>query len=434
MEGLGLSRTVSITVLLFSLVLVACAVFYFIKSAPPKTICIAGGPVGSLFEKNAIAYSNSFYNNHVGVTLKILTSNGSEENLALLGSDKSAASIGFVQGGITNARESRDLVSLGSLFYVPMFVFYRGAAGVTILSAFEGKRIAIGPPGSGTRSLATNLLGLNGINFTNATLMEMDADDAAQGLTNGTVDAAFLMGDSASSKLLRSLLVSREVQVMDFSQADAYVRRIPSLDKLELPMGSFDFGQNLPAHDLHLVGPTVELVARNGLHPALCDLLVETAQEIHGEPALLRRRDEFPKPVKHDFPLSEDALRFYKSGKGFLYRSLPFWVASLVNRILVAFVPVVLLLIPGLRLIPAFFAWRMRNQICLRYGMLLDLERDLSRAKSQEARNQLRERLKEIEASVNAMKLPSSFADQFYALRQHVDFVRSQISDKQQTP
>ena len=429
MESFGLSRNSAITALVFITLLLAGAIYYFIHSAPPKVIYISSGQPGSMFERYALSYSNSFYSNHVGVTLKILPSNGSEENLARLADPKSEVTVGFVQGGITNATKSREFVSLGSLAYVPVFVFYRGDVELTNLSAFTGKRIAVGLAGSGTHKLATDLLVTNGVTSSNSTPLNMDADDAGDALTAGTIDAAFLMGDSASSKLLRKLLVSKEIHVMDFPQADAYTRIFPSLNELKLPMGAFDLGRNLPPHDLHLIGPTVELVACSDIHPALCDLLVETAQEIHGPPALLRRKGEFPNPIEHDFPISPDALRFYKTGKGFLYRSLPFWVASLINRILVAFIPVVLLLIPGLKAIPAFFKWRLRNQLYRRYGMLLALERDLGRSATPESLTQLHERIKEIETSVNTLKLPSSFADQFYALRQHFEYVRSRLAE-----
>ncbi len=146
--------------------------------------------------------------------------------------------------------------------------------------------------------------------------------------------------------------------MFDFTQADGYSRRIVYLNKLELPMGSIDFGKNIPAHDFHLIGPTVEIIARANLHPALSDLLLEAATEVHGRAGLLKRQGEFPAPLEHEFRISADAIRFYKSGKGFLYRSLPFWVASLVNRILVAFVPVVVVLIPVMRIIPVLYRWR----------------------------------------------------------------------------
>ena len=255
----------------------------------------------------------------------------------------------------------------------------------------------------------------------------MDAAAAAKALGEGSVDAIFLMGDSASAEVMRDLLHNQNIHLFDMTQADGYVRRITYLSKLDLPKGSIDFGNDIPDHDISLVGPTVELLARYDLHPALSDLLLEAAQQVYGKAGLFRRQGEFPTALEHDFPLSADALRFYKSGKGFFYRYLPFWMASLVNRILVAFVPLVLVLVPGLRLIPKLFRWRIQLLIFRWYRSLLALEREVQ---TQEVRSQPEKfltRLDRIEIAVNTMKVPASFADQFYALRGHIAFVRERI-------
>ena len=303
-----------------------------------------------------------------------------------------------------------------------------------LLSQLSGKRLAIGPEGSGTRSLALALLAANGIEPGGATaLVDLDAEDAAKALIEGNVDAVFLMGDFASSQLMRKLLRTPGIQLFDFTQADGYTRRIVYLNKLILPKGSIDFGKNIPAHDVYLIGPTVELIARSDLHPALSDLLLEAATEVHGRAGLLKRRGEFPAPLEHEFRISADASRFYKSGKSFLYRSLPFWLASLVNRILVAFVPMVVVLIPGLRIIPVLYRWRIKLRIYRWYRVLLVLEQDLIAHLASEKREELLGRLDHIEEEVNKMKVPASFADQFYVLRGHISFVRSRLMDSTQS-
>jgi hypothetical protein len=236
------------------------------------------------------------------------------------------------------------------------------------------------------------------------------------------------MGDSASVQNMRTLLRTEGIHLFDFTQADGYIRRINYLNKLELPKGSIDFGRDIPSHDINLIGPTVEIIARPDLHPALSDLLIEAAQEVHGSASLLRRRGEFPSPLEHEFPISSDASRYYKSGKGFLYRYLPFWMASLVNRIIVVFVPMIVILIPGLRAIPALFRWRIRLRIFRWYRALLALEQDLVAEMSPELRAELLFRLDHIEEAVNKMKMPASYAEQFYVLRGHIAFVRSRLT------
>jgi hypothetical protein len=406
----------------------AAAVFYFFHSAPPRTLTISSGPPGSTFEAFATNYQAILAKNKV--TLKIVPSEGSEQNLDRLNHAKSRVDVAFVQGGVTNGLEDSKLMSLGSISFQPMLIFYRGTDVMTVLSELKGKKLALGPARSGTRSLATTLLGLNGVDVrTNATLVEEDSTNAVGALQSGAVDAVFLMGDSASPQVMKKLLLSPGVSLYSFTQADGYTRRISYLNKLELPMGSIDFGKNIPAQDVYLVGPTVELLAKPGLHPALSDLLLEAAREVHGTANLLRSKKEFPAPLEHDFPISPDAERFYTSGKGFLYKYLPFWLASLVNRILVAFVPLIVVFIPSVRAIPAIYKWRIRMLIIRKYRGLIALEREMDENSSPQKLQDLLARLDRIEESVNGMKVPGSFADAFYGLRGHINFVRARLME-----
>ena len=425
-ETFGLSRAVAISVIAFIALIILGVGFWLSYSAPPNTIIITSGPEGSLFHTNAIKYARILARN--GVTLKILPSQGSLENLKRLSDPKCRVDIGFVQGGVTNGAVTSKLVSLGTVFYEPLMVFYRGTATVELLSELDGKRLAIGSDGSGTHSLALTLLAVNGIAPGGKTeLLDLDGEEAAQALVAGKIDAAFLMGDSASPQVMRKLLRTSGIQLMDFTQADGYTRRISYLNKLELPKGCLDFGKNLPAHDLQLIGPTVELIARSSLYPSLTYLLLDAAREVHGNANLLQRRGEFPAPIEREFNLSADARRYYTTGKSFFYRFLPFGLASLINRILVVIVPLVVVLIPVLRLIPVLYKWRIKFGIYRWYRALLALETDIFKQGTIQGNDEFVKRLNQIEEAVNTMKVPASFADQFYGLRGHIRFVRERL-------
>ena len=427
METFGVGRVVSLCAILFAGLVIVLAVFWFFHSAPPDTLTITSGPEGSVFQMNAEKYRDILLRSRV--KLKILPSQGSLQNLERLSDPAFHVDIGFVQGGVAKGFDIDQLVSLGSISFEPLLVFYRAARPIDLLSGLAGKRVAIGQTGSGTRTLSMTLLEANGITAGGATTFEdMDAEGAAKALVEGKVDAAFLMGDVASGEIMRTLFHTPGIRIFDFIQADAYTRRITYLHKLDLPEGSIDFGKNMPPHDIHLIGPTVELIARKDLHPALSDLLLEAATEIHGKPGLLKRRGEFPAPWEHEFRISADASRFYKSGRGFLYRSLPFWVASLVNRIVVAFVPVIVVLIPVMRFIPRLFRWRTGMRISRWYRALLALEQDVSALQTPDKEEESLRRLDRIEEEVNGMKVPASFGNQFYVLREHIRFVRSRLA------
>ena len=418
-ELFGVSRLVALGMLVFVCLVILAAVVYVKRSAPPHTITITSGPDGSVFQTNACRYA-SILAQH-GIQLKILTSRGSLDNLQRLSDPSFPVDIGFVQGGDTN-QVSGNLVSLGSIAHQPLLVFYRGAP-VELLSALIGKRLAIGPVGSGMRSLALALLAANGMEPGRAaTLLDWEPQQSSRALLEGTIDAVFLMGESAAPSIMRELLRAPDVHLLNFAEAEAYTRRIGYLSVLRLPRGSIDLGRDIPSRDINLVGPTVELIARKNLHPALSDMLLEAARQVHGRATLLQRKGEFPAPIEHDIPISADATRYYKSGKSFFYRYLPFWLASLTSRIVVVLVPVIVVLIPVLRSIPSIYRWRTRSRIFRWYRALLALEREL--AAESEKRPQLLKRLDEIEQKVNQMKVPAPYADQFYALRGHIDFVQ----------
>jgi len=421
-------------VLLASVIAIAIAI-HFVQPAPPSTITISSGPDGSTFRSVAEKYRAKLARS--GIKLVILPSEGSLDNLKCLSDANARVDVGFVQGGVATGSDISNLVSLGSLFYEPLAIGYRNPRPLQRLSELSGKRIAIGPEGSGTRFLALALLKANEIQQNGPTrLVDLAGQPAVDALLRHQIDAAFLMGDSAGPATIRQMLHTKGIRLFEFPQADAYLRRFRYLSKLELPPGAFDLGTNLPSKPMVMLAPTVELVARAGLHPALSDLLIEAAQEVHGRATLLQRAGEFPAPLEHEYPISDDALRYYKSGKSFAYRHLPFWLASLTDRILVILVPIIIVLIPGLRLIPTLYGWRIRARIYRRYGELMALERSALGPLSPEDRAALLARLDEIEKSTIAGKIPGSFADESYVLRQHIKFVRERLSmaDADSTP
>ncbi len=427
-EMFGFGPAVSISVLAFFCLVVLLAVFWFFHSAPPKTIIITTGEDGTRFRRSAERYAKILERS--GVTLKILPSQGSLENLKRLEDPKFRVDVGFVQAGVAKGHDTGNLVSLGSVFYEPLFIFYRSVKPYDALSDFAGKRLAIGEDGTGTQVLALDLLGRNGIKpGESTTLLKLDDDASAAALLAGTIDAAFMMSDSASSRLVHDLLRKPGIRLFDFSQADAYTRRYSYLNKTVLPRGSIDFGKRIPDQDVSLISPTVELIARADLHPALSDLLLEAATEVHTRAGLTNKRGEFPSLRDSEYRISADASRYYKSGKSFLYRYMPFQLASLMNRVVVVFVPMLLILIPGMRSIPKVYRWQMRLRIVRWYRALLVLEKNMATGPPAPDRGEdIKRQLEHIERAVDKMKVPASFADQFYDLRMNIDFVRAKLS------
>jgi len=410
-------------------ILAIVAALHFVRPAPPRNLTISSGPEGSTFETRAKQYQKILARS--GITLKILPSAGSLENLQRLSDRSSGVDIGLVQAGVTSTADVSDLESLGSVFYEPLSIFYRSPMVLQRLSEFRSERMAIGSEGSGTRFLALALLKANGIEPSGPTqLLDLEGEAARTALLRKQVDAIFLTGDSASPTTIREMMHAEGIRLFYFSQADAYERRFPYLNKLVVPAGAFDLGEDLPRTPINMLAPTVELLAHSDLHPALCDLLIEAATEVHGSAALFQTAGQFPTPLTHAFPISTEAQRYYKSGKSFTYRYLPFWLASLFNRALVVIVPIFVVVIPGLRYLPQLYSWRINSRIHRRYGELMALERETLGDLSAEERAVLLDRLAEIERSIITRKMPGSHAEQLYNLREHIAFVRERLGSR----
>jgi TRAP-type uncharacterized transport system substrate-binding protein len=426
----GRDLLVTLLPAVLALVVATWALLHFVRPGAPRTITISTGPEGSSFQRAAERYQKAFAKN--GVTLRLRPSNGSLENLRRLADPKDDVDVAFVQVGVklpdpAPGEARRGLASLGTISRQPLYIFVYADRAPDRLSALAGKHVLVGPEGSGTRVLALKLLEANGIGpGGSTTLVDFDDDLVAESLAAGGVDAAFLMGDSASPRVIRDLIQHPGVKVVQLAQTEAYLRRFQDLDRVVIPMGAYDLTKNLPATDLDLLASSVELVARSDLHPAISDLLLETMREVHGRPFLLQRAGEFPAAREHDIPLSADAKRYYESGKRWLYRLMPFWAASLADRFLMVLVPLVVLLIPIFRAVPNLYRWRIRQRVYRIYGALLELERDVKGHRADRAA--LLERLEGIERRADALRVPVGFADSFYVLREHILFVRSRVA------
>ena len=425
----GKGLPISIGLLLAISIVAGALAFAFLNSAPPTTLTMTSGPDGSAFRQTAEQYRKILARD--GVTLKVLASQGSRDNLARLSDPKARVDVGFVTGGETVANPAPNaprLVSLGSVSYQPLMIFYRGKPR-TLVSDFKHARLDIGLEGSGASALAQTLLDANGIKAGDGTQVGHRAPEASiQALLDGKIDALFAMSDSTPTAMMRQLLRDPDIHLFSFVQAEGYTHRITYLNRLVLPRGAIDFGEDIPPEDVSLIAPTVELVARDSLHPALSDLLLEAAREVHGRAGLYKKSGEFPAPVQHDFAISADATRYYASGRSFLYRTFPFWIASLIERIAAIVVPMTIILVPGLKIAPAIFRWRVVSRIYRWYAVLQHIERDSYETPLDAARcDALLHRLAHVEAMVSKLNVPPAFGDLLYGLRAHIVVVRESL-------
>ena len=406
--------------------------YQFVQPAPPKRIVITTGGESGAYYQFAQRYAAILARD--GITLEVKASAGSLENLDRLKADQ--AQVGFVQGGVMPPKEDPDaeddsgLLSLGSLFYEPVWVFYRGERDLNRLTELRGKRIAIGQEGSGVRQLAQQLLAANEIEA-GEQLVPLSGLSAAEELQQGRIDAAFIIA-SESAPVVQVLLRSPGIRLMSFAQSGAYQRRFPFLTKLTFPQGVADLVRDFPPNDIKVLAPTANLIVRDDLHPALQSLLLQAASEVHGKSGFFQDQGEFPSYKDQMLPLSPDAARYFKSGPSFLQRYLPFWLAVLVDRLIVLLVPVFALLIPLLKVAPAIYTWRVRSKVFRCYGELKFLEDDLKNHFDRARLAEYRSRLDALEDEAVQLHVPLGFTDLVYTLREHVNLVRG-ILDKQES-
>jgi len=396
----------------------------FVNPAPPHTLVIASGQADGAYYLFAQRYQQRLAQD--GIELEIRATAGSIENLELLRTNE--VDLAFVQGGSGAATDADTLTSLGSLYYEPLWVFYRGEQTLSRISQLHNKSIAIGKPGSGTYAIARQLLADNFIDAGTNTIQALGGAAGARALLQGDVETLFLVA-SPQAPLVQELLHRQDIRLMSFARASAYTRLHHFLSAVTLPEGVIDLQANLPPRDTVLLAATANLVARNDFHPALVSLLLQAATLTQTADGLFEQTGSFPNSANLEFPLDDDARRFYKHGPPFLQRYLPFWTASLIDRLKIMLVPLLTLLLPLVKIMPPMYRWRVRKKIYRWYRELQLLDDEVHTHPSAGRQAGLIEKLDKLEEEVRKVSVPLSYADELYSLRLHIGLVRDSLLD-----
>ncbi len=421
-----MSDFLKIYVPLSILVFVAFVVTYqYVDPAPPSSVRIATGPADGAYAAFGQQYKTAL--EKAGVSVELVETAGSVENLDLLAAKNGTVDAAFVQGGIGDPEKTPALMALASLYHEPMWVFVRGDPPAQSLAELDSYRVAIGPDGSGTRTIALKLLRENGIGSSATELWSIGGQEAANALLTGQIDAAIFVA-AETSPAIQSLLKAPDIDLMSFERGEAYHRLFPFLSNVSLPQGILDLDKNLPRNDVTLLAPAAQLVANESLHPAISDLLLTTAGRIHGSATLFERAGTFPSTEFVHFPISADAKRYLENGPTFLHSVMPFWAATMSERLFILLLPLLTLLIPLLRVAPPTYRWQVRRKIYRWYADLMRIEDQLRRARTFGDRRESLEQLDELQAQIGRVNVPLSFTDDLFHLRHHVDFVKKLFS------
>ena len=413
------------------------AAYWTLQPTPPKVVTLATGQEQGAYAEFGHRYQ-AWLARH-GIEVRLRTTQGAAENLALLRDEESDVQVAFVQGGAdsqpTLPGQAKDdgLVALGSLFYEPVWLFYREDVArqrlrrdaIEGLADLRGWRLNVGTPGSGVPNLVTRLFEANRVDPATVGLHTLGETPAVAAMLDGEIDAV-VFASAPESLLVQMLLQTPGIRLYDFAQAEAYSRRYPFLSPVTLPRGVVDLARDLPPRDVQLIAPTAMLVATDGTHPALIQLFVQAARSIHGEAGWFQRRGEFPSERSIEWPLAREAERTLRSGTPWLQRYLPFWLSNLIDRMWVVLLSIVAVLIPLSRVVPPLYEFKVRSRIFRWYAQLRDIEDNVD--EREDTARRLLERLDQLDARVERLTVPLSYADELYALRSHIQLVRGKVT------
>jgi TRAP transporter TAXI family solute receptor len=396
-----------------------------IEPAFQHTIVITTGADKGIYRGFAARYAPIL--KREGITLDIRSSSGSIENYERLKEPHSAFEVGFIQSGTTSPKETDHLQTIAAVSYEPIWVFYRGDATINRLAQLRGKRVSIGVPGSGLLNVSQILLGYSGITRGNTTLLEMDAAKAYQGLQNDQLDAAFFIGRPDAP--MQTTLLNSNLKLMSFVQADALVQKFPSLSKIIFPRASTSIVNDLPQTDVTLLAATALLVSKDTLHPALVYLLLEAAQTVHSGEDYFTALGAFPNLNSEEFPISDESTRYFKSGRPFLQRYLPFWLASFIERRLLILLPFMALLLGLLQALPRMVEARIKRRLVVWYREIKALEDEIWKYRQPTAVQiaQWRDEIENLDAHASHIAIPQRYFPDLYALKQAINVVREKI-------
>ena len=410
-----------------AIVAIAVGLYQFVEPAPPREITMATGEEAGYYHALGEYLKASLQRE--GVELTLIPTAGSSENMERLIDPEGAVSIAFVQSGMETVFDAGDnsLASLGSLYYEPIWLFYRRAIALDSERDLKGLRVAVGAKGSGTNAVVGYLMAENGMQDESDELLvtEVGGEQAVEQLRSGEIDAAFFTV-SPRSETIQSLIDTPELDFLDIRRSDAYTARFPFLSSVSITEGLLDLERNIPPEDRTTLASTATLVVNERFHPALTPLILQQLSKRLRNGGMLERPGEFPSARNVGFDLTKEAEHFLRKGPSFLLRYLPFWAASLVDRSVIFIVPLLAIVIPLVKLAGPIYRWRIRSRIYTWYRHLQETERRLVEGKVENPDEELH-RLDQLTEELASVDVPLSYADELYELKEHVDYVRGRL-------
>jgi ABC-type amino acid transport substrate-binding protein len=414
------------------------AAYWWLDPQPPRQVRLATGPAGSAYAGFGEGYAKALARERIEVQL--IASEGAQDDLAHLRAG--TADVGFVRGGMADAVADTEagIVSLGSLFYEPIWIFYRRDLGIARrqpggelqrLDQLRGLRVNVDQDGSGVPQIVEKLLALNQLKPADLRLSNLAPDAAGEALRQGRLDAAVLIS-APQAGLIRALLRDPAIALMAFEQNEAYSRHLPFLSTVTLPRGVVDLAADLPPHDVPLLATTTALLAREQTHPALRQLFAQAALGQHSEAGWFNGARDFPNTRTSELPVSAEGDRAINGTPPAWARYLPFWAGNLLERMWLVVGGLLVLMLPLSRVVPPLYTFRVRSRVFRWYARLREVEAKLETGAGE--RNALLDELDELDRVTHRIAVPLSYAEELYALRNNIHAVRKRLLAQRSRP
>ncbi|HXX09178.1 MAG TPA: TAXI family TRAP transporter solute-binding subunit [Pseudolabrys sp.] len=385
---------------------------------------------GASFDYYGRQYREIFARSNIELELRETA--GAVENVKLLQDPNSGIQVTFTTGGISDAKHAPGVLSLGTVYNQPFWIFYTSKEPIDRLSQLKGKRIAAGPVGSATRHTAEQILGKGGVTPETATFLPFGGTAADKALNDGTVDVVWIIGVPEATAV-QSFLRNPKVRLMSFPMAEAFTRIFPGVAKMVLPQGVIDIDRVIPPNDVPLIGTTSKILIRGDLHPEIVQLLLQTMKEVHEGADIFHGSGEFPNATDTEYPVAQTAIDFYKNGPSFMQRHLPLWLSVHVQRAIAVVVTGLAIGFPLFRFLPQLYNWVTRRRLFYWYGQLKALEASFDVNPNDKHLSEKQAEIDRIEDAVSRIRFPLTFSDQLYNLRSHIDIVRRKIAARAQS-
>ena len=396
----------------------------FIEPPIKKEITIATGSKNGNYYKTALLYKKLLEKENVKVN--ILNTAGSVENIELIKNKK--ADFAFVQSGIIDDKDKNNIFSLASLYYEPLWVFYKNEGfDIEYIIQLISKKISIGSDGSGTQHLSKIILDINQLNNTNSKIFNYSTKDAKNKLLNGDIDALFIVA-SAKSNNVKELLSNPNINFLNIKRAYAYDSKYSFLNSITLYEGTIDLYMNLPSEDKQLLTTTANLIASTNVQDELVRLLLKQTKKIHTSKGIFEKEFQFPNLNNLDSMIHEEAVRYIKYGDSWLENIFPFWIASNIDRLKLLLIPLITLMFPLFKGIIPLYRFTIRSKIYKWYKQLNKLDKDIenySQDELEDAIVQLDKLKLEVQEHTN---VPMSYMGEYYNLILHIDLINSKAN------